>query len=61
MLVAYWWKEVVYDIVLPVAHLSVTLHLGLCILNVVDVESRVVLEVTESHLVELLCKGEEFF
>ena len=59
MLVAYRRQEVVYDVVLPVAHLTVALYFCLCVLNVIDVESCVVLKVAESHLIEFLSKREE--
>ena len=59
LLVAYRRQEVVYDVVLPVAHLTVAFHLCLRVLNVIDVESCVVLKVAESHLIEFLSKREE--
>ena len=52
----YRWEEIVNDVVLPVADLSFTFDFRLCVLDVVDVQSRIVLKVSESHLVEFLCE-----
>ena len=51
-----WWKEIVNDIVLPVAYLSITLDFRFCILDIVNVQSRVVLEVAERDFIEFLCE-----
>ena len=48
------WKEVLDDVVLPVADLAVALDFLLSVVAVVDVEAGVVLEITESDLVEAL-------
>ena len=50
------WKEILNDVVLPVVDLSIALHLCFCILNVIDIEPRVVLEVSECDFVEFLGK-----
>ena len=49
-------EEVLNDIVLPVVDLAISLHLRLCVLNVVDVEPCVISEISEGHLIKFLCK-----
>ena len=50
------WEEVLNNIILPVINLAVSLHLRLRVLYVVDIEPCVVSEVSEGHLIELLCE-----
>ena len=47
-------QEVLNHIVLPVANLPVTLDFLRLVVVIVDVEPRVVREVSESHLIEAL-------
>ena len=53
-LAAYGWQEVLNNIVLPVANLTVTLDLLRLIIIIVYIEPSVVREVSKSHLIEAL-------
>ena len=55
----YWRQELLDDSVLPILNSAVAFLLLLLVVFVVDVEARVVVEVSEFHVIELFC--EELF
>ena len=56
MLLPYRWKEIVDNIILPVANLPITFDFCFSIFNIVNIQSGIVLEITERYFVEFLCE-----